>query len=99
MSEERSTPTYLELISQDEKQVKSEALQIKAQEASIEVQREIMNLNSQIAQKKSAINAAQRQIPYSVKTEYKLTTELEKLEDALEFAQEVKSERFSDVSI
>ena len=92
-------PTYLELISQDEKQVKSEALAIKAQEASIEVQREIMNLNSQIAQKTSAIAAAQRQIPYDVKREFKLTSELATLREALEFTQAIKKARFSDVSI
>lgn len=91
--------TYLQLISQDEKTQKSEALQIKAQEASIEVQREIMNLNSEIAQKRSAIMAAQRQIPYNVKQEYRLTVELDKLEEALSFTQGIKKDRFSDVSI
>lgn len=94
-----NVPTYLNLISQDEKKVKSEALKIKAQEASIEVQREIMNLNSQIAQKISAIAAAQRQIPYNVKQEFKLTVELTKLKEALEFTKTIKEERFSDVSI
>ena len=94
-----NAPTYLSLISQDEKKVKSEALKIKAQEASIEVQREIMNLNSQIAQKTSAIAAAQRQIPYNVKQEFKLTSELSKLKEALEFTKAIKEERFSDVSI
>lgn len=99
MSQETQNPTYLQLISQDEKKVKSEALKIKAQEASIEVQREIMNLNSAIAQKTSQIAAAQRQIPYNVKQEFKLTTELEELKEALEFVQGIKSARFSDVSI
>lgn len=93
------TPTYLALISQDEKQAKKESLNIKAQEASIDVQREIMDLNSQIAQKKSAISAAQRQIPYNVKNEYKLTVDLARLQEALEFTQEIKKTRFSDVSI
>jgi hypothetical protein len=99
MAKDNAQVTYLQLISQDEKTQKTEALQIKAQEASIEVQREIMNLNSQIAQKKSAIVAAQRQIPYDVKSEFKLTSELARLEEALEFTQDIKKSRFSDVSI
>lgn len=94
-----ANPTYLQLISKDEKTVAKEGLQIKAQEASIEVQREIMNLNSQIAQKNAQILAAQRQVPYNVKTEYKLEVELSKLEEALSFTQTIKKERFSDVSI
>ncbi len=97
MSQE--TVTYLQLISQDEKTVKREELSIKAQEASIDVQREIMDLNAQIAAKRSAIASSQRRIPYSVKQEYKLTVELAKLEEALEFAQEIKKNRFSDISI
>lgn len=99
MAKETKTVTYLQLISRDEKAVAKEGLAIKAQEASIEVQREIMNLNSQIAQKNSAIAKAQRQIPYSVKAEFALTSELVRLEEALEFTQAIKTERFSDVSI
>lgn len=91
--------TYLQLISKDEKKVQKEALAIKAQEASIEVQREIMNLNAQIAQKRQAIAAAQRQIPYDVKSEFKLTSDLARLEEALSFTQAIKGERFTDVSI
>lgn len=99
MATTKKAATYLELISKDEKTVAKEGLAIKAQEASIEVQREIMNLNSQIAQKKSAVTKAQRQIPYNVKAEYALTVELAKLEEALEFTQAIKEARFSDVSI
>jgi len=91
--------TYLSLISQDEKTVKKAELQIRAQEASIEVQREIMNLNSQIASANNALAKAQRQVPYCVKTEYNLTSKLNSLNEALDFTQEIKETRFSDVSI
>lgn len=91
--------TYLQLISQDEKKQQKEELAIKAQEASIEVQREIMNLNAQIAAKNSALKSVQRQIPYNVKQEYRLTEELVKLEEALKFIKKIKEERFSDISI
>lgn len=91
--------TYLQLISQDEKKQQKEELAIKAQEASIEVQREIMNLNSQIAGRTSALKAIQRQIPYNVKQEYKITSELNSLKEALEFTKKIKAERFSDISI
>lgn len=97
MSTERVT--YLQLISQDEKKQQKEELAIKAQEASIEVQREIMNLNAQIAAKNSALKTIQRQIPYNVKQEYRLTEELVKLEEALKFTKKIKEERFSDISI
>lgn len=92
-------PTYLQLISKDEKVIAKEGLAIKAQEASIEVQRDIMDLNAQIASKKSQLVAAQRQIPYSVKREFKLEVELMKLEEALDFATSIKKTRFSDVTI
>ncbi len=91
--------TYLQLISQDEKTQKTEALQIRAQEASLDVQREIMNLNAQIASKKNDLFGVQRQFPYNVKNEYKVCADIDKLEEALAFAQEIKKVRFSDVSI
>jgi len=91
--------TYLQLISKDEKQVKVEGLTIKAQEASLEVSREIMNLKSSIAKKTTELEASKRQIPYDVRSEYKLTNELQELNNRLEFAQAIKSERFSDANI
>lgn len=94
-----TTVTYLQLISQDEKKQQKEELAIKAQEASIEVQREIMNLNSQIAARKSALKSIQRQIPYNVKQEYRISTELKDLEEGLAFVKKIKEERFSDISI
>lgn len=98
MSKEKE-PTYLELISKDEKAVKLEGLQIKAQEASIEVSREVMNLNSQIAKKTSQVVAAQRAVPYNVVNEYKLTKELAELGNALEFVNTIKKSRFADITI
>ena len=100
MATATTTPaTYLELISQDEKAVKKEGLGIRAQEASIEVQKEIMNLNSAIAKKSNVLKAAKRQVPYNVNAEYTVTKELIELENKLEFVQDIKKERFSDVSI
>lgn len=99
MATENAQLTYLELISKDEKQVKREELSIKAQEAYIEVQREIMNINSKIAAKKQSITKAQRQIPYSVRTEYLLSKELQALEESLEFVKEIKENRFNDTNV
>lgn len=100
MSENNNTlPTYLQLISKDEKEVKLEGLQIKAQESSIEIQREIMSLNSEIAKTRSMITKAQRMIPYSVKAEYLLVEKLGGAIRKLEFAKAIKQQRFSDVSI
>lgn len=94
-----TNPTYLQLISQDEKAVKIEGLHIKAQEASLEVSRDIMNLKSGIAKKQSALAAVQRQIPYSVGTEYTLTQEIAELQTKLDFAVQIKETRFSDATI
>lgn len=91
--------TYLELISQDEKKVQKEGLQIKAQEAVLEVQKEIMSLNSSINKKKQVLAKAQRQIPYNPNSEYLVTKELVELESKLEFLTKLKEERFSDVTI
>lgn len=94
-----AVPTYLELISQDEKTVKIEALRIEAQRASIAVQTSIMELGSKIADVKMGIAAAQRRAPYSVKAEYDATKVLEELEAALAFAKKIKDTRFTDVTI
>lgn len=99
MATATAKPTYLELISQDEKAAKKEGLAIRAQEASIEVQKEIMNLNSSIAKKKNVLAAAKRQVPYNVCAEHGAVVELEALEAKLKFIQAIKEERFADVSI
>ena len=92
-------PTYLELISKDEKQVKLESLVLKAQEAGLEVSREIFNLKSLISSKNVELANAQRRIPYSVAAEFKITQEIVDLNAKLEFAQTIKTERFSDAGI
>lgn len=92
-------PTYLELISKDEKAVKREQLSIRAQESAIEVAKAIFGLNSDIAKTKQLISVAQRQIPYSVKSEFALTKKLVDLEEELAFYQGIKSVRFHDAQI
>lgn len=92
-------PTYLELISQDEKAVKVEALKIEAQRASIGVQTVVLELNGKISLAKIALSAAQKRVPYSVQAEYDAAQDLERLEAKLEFAKTIKDERFSDVTI
>lgn len=92
-------PTYLQLISKDEKTVQKENLKIKAQEAALNVSRDILALNSEIAVKKSQVENAQRAIPYSVAAEYKLSKELVELEARLAFANSVKDSRFTDATI
>ena len=94
--EEETKPTYLELISKDEKEVKRENLKIKAQEAALAVARETLTLNTEISVKKGLLERAQRAIPYNVKAEYVIAKELEQLEEALAFVQAVKAERFTD---
>jgi len=92
-------PTYLELISQDEKAVKIEALKIEAQRASIAVQTVVLELNGKISLAKIALSATQKRVPYSVQAEFEAVQALEVLEARLAFAKEIKDERFSDVTI
>jgi len=92
-------PTYLELISQDEKEVKIEGLKIEAQRASIGVQTVVLELNGKISLAKIALSAAQKRVPYSVQAEFDAVQALESLESKLEFAKTIKDERFSDVTI
>lgn len=96
---ENRKPTYLELISKDEKTQKAESLMLKAQEAGLELSRAIFNLNTDIAAAKTRLAATQKAIPYSVAAEYKAVKDLEQLEARLEFAQAIKSERFSDATV
>jgi hypothetical protein len=92
-------PTYLELISKDEKSVKVEALKLKAQEAGLEVTREIFNIKTRISNKNNELVSAQRAMPYSVAKEYAITKEVAELQAQLEFVQAIKEERFSDAAI
>jgi hypothetical protein len=92
-------PTYLELISQDEKAVKIEGLKIEAQRASIGVQTVVLELNGKISLAKIALSAAQKRVPYSVQAEFEAVQSLESLEAKLAFAKTIKDERFSDVTI
>ena len=100
MATNAQTPqTYLQLISQDEKTAKVEALKLKAQEAGLALNQEIFNLTVSISKKKSEIVQLQKAIPYSVAAEYLATKALAELEERLEFTQTVKSERFGDATI
>ena len=92
-------PTYLELISKDEKTVQKENLKIKAQEAALNVSREILALSSEETALKSEVEKAKRAIPYSVATEYKAAKKLEEVQARLAFANEIKENRFSDATI
>ena len=96
---EEKVPTYLELISKDEKTVQKENLKIKAQEAALSVAREILSLNAEISLANSEVEKAQRAIPYSVATEYKAVKKLEELTARLEFATGIKDSRFTDATI
>ena len=92
-------PTYLELISKDEKTVQKENLKIKAQEAALSVARDILSLNAEISLANSEVEKAQRAIPYSVAAEYKAVNKLEELTARLEFATAIKDSRFTDATI
>lgn len=99
MSTETRVPTYLELISKDEKTVQKENLKITAQEAALNVSREILALSSEETMLKAEVEKAKRAIPYSVATEYKATQRLQEIQARLAFANEIKDNRFSDATI
>ena len=92
-------PTYLELISKDEKTVQKENLKITAQEAALNVSREILSLSSEETVLKNAVEKAKRAIPYSVAEEYKATKKLEEVQARLAFANKIKETRFADATI
>ena len=91
--------TYLELISQEEKDVKKELLTIKAKESSLELDKDILEISVKISGLKSEIEKAKRTIPYSVRAEFELQKKLNRLEEAYEFAKEVKEVRFANVNL
>lgn len=99
MSQKTRTKTYFELISQDEKTVQKESLKLKAQEAGLELNREIFDLTVKIKAQETVLTGLQRRIPYSVGAEYNATKILVELEERLEFAKAVKEDRFSDAGI
>lgn len=91
--------TYLELISQDEKEAKVENLKIVAQRALLRLNEEKLSVKGKIAEKEADIRAFQKQIPYDYFKELVAVTELEVLNKKLTFIEKVIKERFSDATI
>lgn len=91
--------TYLELISQDEKEAKVENLKLIAQRAHLRLNEEKLSLKEQIAEKEADIKYFQKQIPYDYLKELIAATELEVLNKKLAFIEKVIKERFSDATI
>lgn len=91
--------TYLELISQDEKEAKVENLKLIAQRAHLRLNEEKLSLKGQIAEKEADIKHFQKQIPYDYLKELIAATELGVLNKKLAFIEKVIKERFSDATI
>lgn len=92
-------PTYLELISRDEKVVQKENLKITAQEAALVVSKEVLALRSEEAVLKSELEKVKRSVPYSLSAEWNVAQKLVKVQERLVFANEIKDSRFSDATI
>lgn len=94
-----TTPTYLELISRDEKVVQKENLKITAQEAALVVSKEVLALRSEEAVLKSELEKVKRSVPYSLSAEWNVNQKLVKVQERLVFANDIKDTRFSDATI
>ena len=94
-----TTPTYLELISRDEKVVQKENLKITAQEAALVVSKEVLALRSEEAVLKSELEKVKRSVPYSLSAEWNVAQKLAKVQERLVFANSIKDTRFSDATI
>lgn len=94
-----TTPTYLELISRDEKVVQKENLKITAQEAALVVSKEVLALRSEEAVLKSELEKVKRSVPYSLSAEWNVAQKLVKVQERLVFANDIKDTRFSDATI
>lgn len=99
MATTAQNPTYFQLISQDEKAAKTEQLKLKAQEAGLEVSKELFALNSELAKSKSELAACKKRIPYSVLSEYNVSKRITDLEEKIKFVTAIRDERFSDATI
>ncbi len=91
--------TYLQLISQDEKAAKSEALKITAQEQALNLNKTIFDYGVLINKTKINLEAAKKAVPYQVENEFTLSRNLAEYEARLAFAQEVKAARFADSQV
>ena len=96
---QRVAPTYLELISRDEKVVQKENLKITAQEAALVVSKEVLALRSEEAVLKGELEKVKRSVPYSLSAEWNVSQKLVKVQERLEFANGIKDSRFSDATI
>ena len=92
-------PTYLELISRDEKVVQKENLKITAQEAALVVSKEVLALRSEEAVLKGELEKVKRSVPYSLSAEWNVAQKLVKVQERLVFANDIKDTRFSDATI
>lgn len=94
-----TAPTYLELISRDEKVVQKENLKITAQEAALVVSKEVLALRSEEAVLRGELEKVKRSVPYSLSAEWNVAQRLVKVQERLVFANNIKDTRFSDATI
>lgn len=85
---------YIDLISQNAKDLETEQLQFRAEEAELQVTSAILETKKQIATAKRKLAETKRAIPYSLQAEVDATVALQDLEDGLKVALTIQKARF-----
>ncbi|AGO47913.1 hypothetical protein Phi40:1_gp048 [Cellulophaga phage phi40:1] len=94
MANKAQSEKYIDLISQSSKDVETEQLQFRAQEASLQADSSILETKKAIATAKRELTELKRAIPYSFDKEISKTIEVKNLEEGLSIAESIQKSRF-----
>ena len=86
--------TYLERINKDEKKVAKEELELSAEESSIQIQRDVFGLKSELRIAQRNLENAKSSIPFSSADVLDATADLAACEEAYETLINVQEELF-----
>lgn len=95
----KKEPTYLELISRDEKEVKQSNTRLIAQRAALATSEAFLKVQGDLSQAQRDYENSKAAQPYCVEAEYKAFVKVTKLASKVQYINEVLTTRFTDANI
>lgn len=85
---------YRDLISKSQEQIDQEQMDLNVQEAKSSVELTISKTKLSLAKAKKALSEIQSAVPYYIEEELKATQNVKELQDGLDFATNILTDRF-----
>lgn len=95
----KKEPTYLELISRDEKEVKQSNTRLIAQRAALATSEAFLKVQGDLSQAQRDYEESKAAQPYCVEAEYKAFVKVTKLASKVQYINQILGSRFTDANI